>query len=87
MTKIMKKTRRRQGPALGTALAARPPGLILASTGPAPVARLLCGCGQCIDEHQPAAAVRLHGSPGPASGDLLMDVLAPNNELRSGESA
>jgi hypothetical protein len=45
MTKLMKKTRRRQGFALGTALAALPPGLILAS------------------------------------------VLAPNNELWSGESA
>jgi hypothetical protein len=90
MTKLMIKPQRRQGLALGTALAAVPPVLILASTGPAHATKTgpfyCAGVGQCVDEHQPAVAVRFGGFRGLASADSLLDVLAPNNELRSGES-
>lgn len=91
---MTKKTRRRQGLALSTAVAALPLGLILASPGPAhatttdPLHGYCAGAGQCVDNgtnspttNNPPSQFGFTVSPGPASGSsFLIDVLAPNNE-------
>jgi PEP-CTERM motif len=97
MTKV---TRRRQGLALGTALAALPLAYLLASTSPAhattsdPLHGYCAGAGQCVDNGtnsptgtNPPSNFGFTVSPGPASGDFVIDVLAPDNEAVPGSFA
>lgn len=93
---MIKVTRRRQGLALGTALAALPLATLLASTSPAhaaattdPLHGYCAGAGQCVDNgtnspttNNPPKDFGFTVSPGPASGDLRFDVLVPNNEVK-----